>query len=133
LAQIGLSIAPAPGSQLPGTPKNSVELGFDYGHLPLAGGQLNYAIDAHYQSRVIPAISASVPIVAGYTIGNARASFTLANWMGTVYVDNFTNALGISSYTDPAGYGKFYSAIVSRPRTFGISLAYSFKDRKEGR
>jgi iron complex outermembrane receptor protein len=127
LAEVGLSIAPAPGSQLPGTPKNSLELGFDYGHVPLAGGVLQYAIDAHYQSRVIPSISASVPIVAGYTIGNARTSFTLANWVGTLYVDNFTNALGVSSYTDPAGYGKFYSAIVSRPRTIGISLAYSFK------
>lgn len=129
LAEIGLSIAPATGSQLPGTPKNSLELGFDYGHLMIAGGEMRYAIDAHYQSRVIPAISASVPIVAGYTIGNARTSFTRSHVTGTLYVDNFTNALGISSYTDPAGYGNRYAAIVSQPRTIGFTIGYSFKER----
>jgi iron complex outermembrane receptor protein len=129
LAEIGLSIAPATGSQLPGTPKNSLELGFDYGHFMIAGGEMRYAIDAHYQSRVIPAISASVPIVAGYTIGNARTSFTRSHVTGTLYVDNFTNALGISSYTDPAGYGNRYAAIVSQPRTIGFTIGYSFKER----
>jgi iron complex outermembrane receptor protein len=129
LARIGLSIAPAVGAQLPGTPKNSLKLGFDYGHVNFAGGEMRYAIDAHYQSRVIPAISASVPTVAGYTIGNARTSFTRANWIGTLYVDNFTNALGVSSYTDPAGYGNRYSAIVSQPRTIGFTIGYSFKNR----
>ena len=127
LAEIGLSIPPAIGSQLPGTPKNSLEIGLDYGHVHVGNGELRYAIDGHYQSRVIPAISASVPTVAGYVIGNARASYTIANWMGTLYVDNFTNSLGISSYTDPAGYGARYAAIVSRPRTVGITLGYSFK------
>jgi iron complex outermembrane recepter protein len=129
LAEIGLSIAPATGSQLPGTPKNSLELGFDYGHIMIAGGEMRYAIDAHYQSRVIPAISASVPIVAGYTIGNARTSFTRSHVTGTLYVDNFTNALGVSSYTDPAGYGNRYAAIVSQPRTIGFTIGYSFKER----
>jgi iron complex outermembrane recepter protein len=129
LAEIGLSIPPATGSQLPGTPKNSLELGVDYGHVNVAGGEMRYAIDAHYQSRVIPAISASVPTVAGYTIANARTSFTRSSWTGTVYVDNFTNSLGVSSYTDPAGYGNRYAAIVSQPRTFGFTIAYSFKNR----
>ena len=127
LAEIGLSIAPATGSQLPGTPKNSVALGFNYGHLKLAGGEFSYSMDAHYQSRVIPAISASVPVVAGYAMADARLSYALANWKGTLYVDNLTNSLGVTSYTDPAGWGNRYSAIVSRPRTVGITLAYSFK------
>jgi outer membrane receptor protein involved in Fe transport len=128
LALIGLSIPPAVGSPLPGTPKTSVELGLDYGHIELGGGELRFAADAHYVSRVIPAISASVPTVAGYTIGNARTSFTVANLTGTLYVDNFTNNLGVSSYTDPAGYGARYAAIVGRPRTIGITLGYSFKN-----
>jgi hypothetical protein len=47
--------------------------------------------------------------------------------MTTLYVDNLTNQLGISSYTDPASYGYRYSAIVSRPRTIGVTVAYSLK------
>jgi iron complex outermembrane recepter protein len=127
VATAGLSYPPPTGSQLPGTPKNSVALGVDYGHIKLAGGELTYSMDAHYQSRVIPAISASVPIVAGYTMENARLSYAKANWKGTVYVDNLANTLGVTSYTDPAGYGNRYAAIVSTPRTVGITLGYSFK------
>jgi hypothetical protein len=101
----------------------------EYGHIHVGAGELRFAADAHYQSRVIPAISASVPIVAGYTIGNARTSYTWSHFTGTVFVDNFTNSLGVSSYTDPAGYGNRYAAIVSQPRTIGFTLGYSFKDR----
>jgi hypothetical protein len=44
----------------------------------------------------------------------ARASYTLSHWMGTIYVDNLTNQIGISSFSDPANYGPNYQAIVSR-------------------
>ena len=127
LALIGLSYPPAVGSPLPGTPKTSVELGLDYGHIYIGPGELRFAADAHYISRVLPAISASVPTVAGYTIANARTSYKYENWLGTLYCNNFTNNLGVSSYTDPASYGARWEAIVSPPRTIGISLAYSFK------
>lgn len=128
LALVGLTVPPpAVGSPLPGTPKNSVALGLEYGHLEVAGGEMRYALNAHYQSVVIPAFSATVPAVAGFTMLDARASFSLARWVTTLYVDNLTNQLGISSYTDPASYGYRYSAIVSRPRTIGVTVAYSLK------
>jgi outer membrane receptor protein involved in Fe transport len=126
LALIGLSVPPAVGSQLPGTPKESLALGLDYSQ-PVGGGELRYAVDGHYQSRVIPAISASVPIAAGYTTVNARASYSITHWTATVYVNNVTDQVGISSYNDPGEYGYRYSAVVSQPRTVGLSLAYSFK------
>ena len=40
---------------------------------------------------------------------------------------NLTNEVGVNSYTDPSQWGKFYQALVSRPRTFGLTLGYSFK------
>ncbi len=127
LASIGLSVPPSIGSALPGTPKDSLALGFDYSHVPLAGGEMRYAIDGHYQSRVIPAISASVPIAAGYTTVDARASYVRSHWTGSLYAKNITDQRAISSYTDPGTYGYRYSSIVSQPRTVGFSVAYSFK------
>ncbi len=129
VALLGLSVAPpAPGGPLPGTPKNSAAIGLEYGHIELAGGELLFAVNAHYQSVVIPALSATIPHVPGYTMADARTSYTLGHWMGTVYVDNLTNNVGISSYSDPANYSaKYYEAIVSRPRTVGFTVAYSFK------
>jgi hypothetical protein len=47
----------------------------------------------------------------------------------TAYCNNLTNNLGISSYSDPFNYAQFYQAIVSRPRTIGMTVGCSFKDR----
>jgi outer membrane receptor protein involved in Fe transport len=118
---------PAIGSPLPGTPKSSASLGLEYGHVVLAGGEWRYAIDAHYQSDVLPSLSATVPIVAGYTIVDTRLSYAHTHWMGTLYVNNLTNNLGISSYSDPSNYGNRFQAVVSQPRTVGLTLGYSFK------
>jgi outer membrane receptor protein involved in Fe transport len=120
---------PPVGGPLPGTPKNSLAVGVEYGHLPLAGGEMRYALDARYQSRVVPAISESIPVAPGYTTLDARASYTITHWTGTLYCDNVTNSLGIVSFSDPANYGQNYQAIVSRPRTIGFTIGYKFKPR----
>ena len=119
---------PAVGSVLPGTPKSSLAVGLEYNHIPLAGGELRYAIDGHYQSRVLPSLSATVPVVPGFTMLDTRLSFTESHWVGTVYCNNLTNNLGITSYQDPSVFGNRYLAVVSQPRTIGITIGYSFKD-----
>ncbi len=120
---------PAIGSPLPGTPKSSLAFGFEYGHVALAGGELRYAIDGHYQSRVVPALSATVPTVAGYTMLDTRLSWARSHFIGTLYVNNVTNNLGISSYSDPSIFGNRFQAVVSQPRTVGFTLGYSFKEK----
>jgi outer membrane receptor protein involved in Fe transport len=128
LALQGLSVAPpAVGAPLPGTPKSSVAVSLEYGHVEVAGGNLRYSISAHYQSSLVPALSATIPTVPGYTMLDTRLSFTRSQWLATLYVDNLTNRLGISSYSDPFNYGQFYQALVSRPRTVGLTLGYSYK------
>jgi len=60
------SFAPPPtGGLLPGTPRNSIAGGFEFGHFELAGGQWRLAVNAHYQSDVVPALSATAPTVPG--------------------------------------------------------------------
>jgi iron complex outermembrane receptor protein len=130
LALIGLSVPPpAVGSPLPGTPKSTAAAAIEYGHVQIGGGELGYAVDAHYQSALLPALSATIPSVAGYTMVGARMSYGQSHWLSTLYVDNLTNQLGVNSYTDPSQWGKYYQALVSRPRTIGLTVAYSFKPR----
>lgn len=127
LAYVGLSVAPpAVGSPLPGTPRNSAAASLEYGHVRAGAGELRFALNVHYQSALIPALSATIPTVAGYTIMGARVGYTLPHWQATVYVDNLTNQLGINSYTDPVQWGRNYQALVSRPRTAGVTVAYNF-------
>ncbi len=123
-----VAVPPPPvGTALPGTPKTSVALGLEYGHVEFAGGELRYAINGHYQSAVLPALSTTVPTTAGYAMFDTRLSFSRAHWTESLYVDNLTNNLGIMSYSDPGVYGNRYQAIVSQPRTIGFTVGYSFK------
>jgi len=119
---------PAEGGVLPGTPKTSLAASIEYGHIPLAGGELLYALDGRYQSAVLPAISASVPTVAGYTMLDTRLVYKCGHWRGTLFVDNLTNNLGITSYQDPANYGYRDQALISTPRTYGVKIGYAFKE-----
>ena len=128
LALSSLAVPPPPvGGPLPGTPKSNLALGVEYGHVPVADGEMRFAINGHYQSAIIPAISATIPTVPGYTTLDARTSFMVSHWEATLYVDNLTNALGINSYSDPYSYGRNYTAVVSRPRTVGVTIRYSIK------
>jgi iron complex outermembrane receptor protein len=122
-------LPPALGSPLPGTPKTSVALTFEYGHVEFAGGELRYSVSGHYQSSLVPALSATVPTVGGYTVVDTRLSFTRSHWVASAYVNNLTNQIGINSYSDPFNYGANYQAVVSTPRTVGVTLGYSFKER----
>jgi len=120
---------PPPGGPLPGTPKNSVALSVEYAHAQFAGGELRYALDSHYQSKMLSSISETSPIVPGYTMLDGRVGFTRSHWLATVYVDNITNTLGINAITDPTFWGNRTQAVVSRPRTFGLTVGYSFKEQ----
>jgi iron complex outermembrane recepter protein len=128
-ALLGLSVTPPPpGGTLPGTPKNSVAVTLEYAHVALARGELAYSISAHYQSSILPALSATVPTVAGYTTLDTRLTWDIEHWTLAAYCNNLTNNLGISSYSDPSNYGSNYQAVVSTPRTVGVSVGYRFKD-----
>jgi outer membrane receptor protein involved in Fe transport len=128
LAYAGLSVTPpAVGSALPGTPKSTAAAALEYGHLQVGPGELRFAVNAHYQSSQIPALSATIPTVGGYTMLGARMGYSWAHWQSSLYVENLTNEVGVNSYTDPSQWGRYYQALVSRPRTVGLTVAYSFK------
>ena len=118
---------PAVGSPLPGTPKSSLAVALQYQHPDYAGGEWFFGVSAHYQSAVLPALSATVPTVGGYTMVEARAAYSRSHWLTTLYVNNLTNNLGITSYQDPAIFGNRAQAIVSQPRTVGLRVSYSVK------
>jgi outer membrane receptor protein involved in Fe transport len=123
------TVPPPAGSVLPGTPKSSVAGGIEYGHVRLGGGELRYALDGRYQSRVLPSLSATVPVVPGYAMFDTRLSFTQSHWVATLYCNNLANNLGITSYQDPAVFGNRFMAVVSQPRTIGFTIGYSLMSR----
>jgi len=130
LALEGLTVAPPPpGSALPGTPKNTAAVALEYGHVLVGPGELLFAVNAYYRSSLLPALSATIPSVPGYTLLGARVNYSQAHWSATLYGYNLTNQLGVNSYTDPIQWGTNYQALVSRPRTVGFTLGYWFQGR----
>jgi iron complex outermembrane receptor protein len=128
--QPNTSFAPPPtGGSLPGTPRNSVAAGLQLGAFPLAGGDWTYSVNAHYQSSVLPALSATAPTVPGFVMIDTRLSYERSHWSGALYCNNVTNNLGITAYQDPALFGNRAQAIVSPPRTIGLTLGYSFQEQ----
>jgi hypothetical protein len=49
----------------------------------------------------IPALSATIPTVPGYTMLGARAGYTLPHWAATVYVDNLTISYSFKEHQPP--------------------------------
>jgi iron complex outermembrane recepter protein len=119
---------PAIGSPLPGTPKDSLAVTLEYVNAHVFGWEMRYDIITHYQSALLPALSATVPTVAGYTMLDTRVSFQRSHWTWSLYLNNVTNTLGIQSYSDPALYGNRFQAIVSTPRTVGMTLYYALNE-----
>jgi len=77
---------------------------------------------------VLPALSATVPTVGGYLMADARVGWQASHWSAALFVTNLTNNLGITSYQDPAIFGNRAQAIVSQPRTVGLTFGYSFRE-----
>ena len=128
-ARAGVSVPlPPEGGPLPGTPKSSVAATLTIEHLMLAQGEVTYSLSAHYQSSLIPALSASIPTVPGYAMFDTRLTWDIPHWTLAAYCNNLTNRIGVSSWSDPYNYASFYQAVVSTPRTVGISASYRFKD-----
>src|SRR5262249_26242432 len=118
---------PAIGSSLPGTPKSSVALGLQT-HFPLsAGGELQFGVNGHYHSAGLPAFAAAVRVVGGFVMVDTRLAYLRSHWLTTLYVNNVTNNRGITSYQDPAIFGNRAQAIVSQPRTVGLTVSYALK------
>jgi len=128
LALLGLTVAPPPpGSPLPGTPKNSLAARLQYGHVHMGPGELQFEVNAYYRSSLIPALSATIPTVPGYTMLGARIGYQLPHWTLTLWGENLTDEIGVNSFTDPVQWGKYYQALVSRPRTIGFTVGYEFR------
>jgi outer membrane receptor protein involved in Fe transport len=60
---------------------------------------------------------------------NTRLSYAHSHWLATVYVNNLTNTLGVTSIQDPALFGNRAQSIISQPRTAGVTVAYKFRER----
>ena len=120
----------ADGTRLPGVPENQLSLGADYAQ-PVAA---KYSIIAHadtaYRSEVPVALPGSLGgsvIVPGFWMSDASAGLQHESWRVVLYLDNAFNARGVTTAIPATAVGARHDVNwLSRPRTGGLRLRYSF-------
>ena len=122
------------GTRLPGVPKHTASASLDWA-IELGGGlftRITPHIDGSYRSAaagfIVPDSSFNWRI-PGFFNGDARVTFDLKNKVTfDLFVNNFTDEQGFSGGQGTQSFPN-YSRLrnVSRPRTFGVTLRYTYE------
>ena len=123
------------GDRLPYVPKQTLNAGIGYTRTLTADVALEARADAAYKSDVTTQINATATgfqQLGGFTTVGGSASLLWGAHLRTrLYVNNATNEPGISVagpvLKNADLYPQYREAYVIRPRTIGVSLAYSFE------
>lgn len=125
------------GDRLPGVPEHRFNASAGYA-FPVARGLLTIRGDIYHQTDMRNALSMSPRFdteLDGFTILNASMTYSRNNWDTTLWMKNVGNADAINGiYTDlymgtspeQNYYGNGSKALVTLPRTIGITTSYRF-------
>jgi outer membrane receptor protein involved in Fe transport len=130
------------GYPLPNSPKNSATISLDYAHVtvPLAPyWSMRFHLDGNYRSATLSRLLSTIPgapapfLIGGFSLWNGSVDLVDRNGLTmSLYGQNLFDTLGISGGLDPGEAGPPPTNVraahyyISRPRTIGIRLAYSF-------
>ena len=135
-------VAAQSGDPLPNSPKNSATLALDYAHVAVPFSMvwtMRFHLDGNYRSATYSRLLSTIPgapapfLIDGFSIWNG--SVGLVNKSGlsmSLYGQNLFNTLGITGGLDPGEAGppptnaRAAHYFISRPRTIGLRLGYSF-------
>ncbi len=137
LAADGAYLIGVKGDSLPGVSKHRFNANGSYG-FEVASGLLTFRGDIYYQSEMRNALSQSPRFntdLDGFTILNASMTYSRNNWDTTLWIKNIGNVDAVSGVytelymgTSPAQnyFGNGSKALVTLPRTVGITASYKF-------
>jgi iron complex outermembrane recepter protein len=119
------------GNRLPGVSRQQATVAVDYGAPLAADREFHAHFDAAYRSDFWTSLPSS-PTAAnlpGYVLLNARAGMGFYKaWRVDAFMNNITNQQAATSVSTEPGLPHNRAEFVSRPRTVGLELNYSFKD-----
>ena len=120
------------GDRLPQVSKQQATAALDYS-MPINGGREFHArADASYRSDFWTALPHSARAISlpGFTLVNLRTGFALSSALRVdAFVNNLTNQEAATAVSPVPGPAHDRANFVGRPRTIGLDLSYSFKDR----
>ena len=144
------------GASLPGAPKSMINAVLDYTMPLEGDTSLFFHIDGYYQSSAedtifsknvflntnfTPALNAYYgqpkyyQKMGGFSLFNASTTYSMGDWNATLWVKNIFNSGGVTGVytqaymgTSPVQnyYGNASKALISLPRTLGVTVNYKF-------
>ena len=120
------------GDRLPEVSRQQATAALEYSAPIHDGCEFHARLDASYRSDFWTALPNSPNAVdlAGFALLNARAGLDLGKaWRVDVFVNNITDQEAASAASPEPGPAHNRAEFIARPRTVGINLNYSFKNR----
>jgi iron complex outermembrane receptor protein len=118
------------GQPLPGISKWGASFGGEVNAQlhALGGGQIFGGLDIYHRSEFSSSPTPSQYLwVDGYSTANARVGFRASKWSGYLWVRNLTNKDYIEQLLVAGGNAGQYAAVLGDPRTYGVTVRYSFE------
>ena len=120
------------GDRLPGVSRQQATVAIDY-ILPLGPDRdLHARFDGSYRGDFWTALphSAIAVNLPGFAMLNARLGMGFSRtWRAEAFINNITNRIGATAVSPEPGLDHERADYVSRPRTIGLELHYSFKGK----
>jgi outer membrane receptor protein involved in Fe transport len=120
------------GERLPGVSKQQVTAALEYS-VPIASTrEFHLHLDASYRSDFWTALSQSPTAtdLAGFTLVNVRTGLGFGKaWQLNAFVNNLANQQAATSVSTTPGPQHNRADYVERPRTIGLAVSYSFKEK----
>jgi outer membrane receptor protein involved in Fe transport len=119
------------GDRLPNVSRQQGTVAIDHTQTLGNGREFHARIDASYRSDFWTALPHSpfATDLPGFVLLNARAGIGFdAHWRADLYANNITNQEAATSVSTVPGPAHDRANFITRPRTIGVELNYSFKD-----
>jgi len=118
------------GQPLPGISKWAATVGPEI-TFPLhafGGGQIFGGLDYYHRSEFSSSPTPSKYLwIDGYSIVNARVGFRATKWSGFLWARNLTDTDYIEQLLVAGGNAGQYAAVLGDPKTYGVTVRYSFE------
>ena len=118
------------GQVLPGISKWGASFGTEV-TAPLhafGGGQIFGGLDIYHRSEFSSSPTPSQYLwIDGYSTVNARVGFRASKWSGYLWVRNLLDEDYIEQLLVAGGNAGQYAAVLGDPRTYGVTVRYSFE------
>jgi outer membrane receptor protein involved in Fe transport len=114
------------GVSLPGTTRNSLYLATNYHQQLSNGSSLVYSLNGSYRGSAESSLDIYSTKLESFWLWNAAVAWNAEQWDVRVFLNNMADERGLLGADSTTLWGPRANAIVSTPRTYGVTASYRF-------